>query len=160
MKRSRRLLLASLTLTGFWMALASTEAQAQGYGRRAGPSRSQQRYRQPRPRVSPYLNLLSGGGGLEYQTLVRPLNEMRDSQARQSQDFDRLARDVDQGFADTTGLFGDERGVRSTGHASTYFNYSHYYGSLGSSGGGGSRSGRSSRRALAPRPNANTGGDF
>ena len=165
MKRLIGPMAASLTLVLGWSLVDVNEANAQGYSRRTGPSRASQRYRSTRPRVSPYLNLLGGAaGGAEYQTLVRPLNEAREFQARQSMAFDQLQRDVDQGFSDLESAYGVNGQLRATGHASTYFNYSHYYTGLGGSAGGGrpagGRGAGSIRRAPASRSGGLGGGGF
>ena len=85
----------------------------------------------PKPTVSPYLNLLQNNGDFDfpqYQTLVRPFFDQQsinnrnaiDSQALRGQ-VNSLQRQVGRSAV---------TGIRATGHPTRYMNYSHYY-SLG-----------------------------
>jgi hypothetical protein len=82
----------------------------------------------PKPTVSPYLNLLQGGaGGLnlpQYQTLVRPFLEQQATNDRNAFDSQLLRRQVNslQNQANRGSVDG-----RATGHPTRYMNYSHYY---------------------------------
>ena len=86
----------------------------------------------PRPTVSPYLNLLQGGGGAlnlpQYQTLVRPFLEQQSVNDRNTFNNQLMRRDVNslQGQVSRQSA----AGARATGHPTRYMNYSHYY-SLG-----------------------------
>lgn len=85
-----------------------------------------------RPTVSPYLNLLQGGGGAlnlpQYQTLVRPFLEQQsinDRNAFNSQVMGRRINSLQQQVNQQ-----QYSPARATGHPTRYMNYSHYY-SLG-----------------------------
>jgi hypothetical protein len=93
----------------------------------------------PRPTVSPYINLGAGVGALSYYGLVRPqvdttrqLMSLQNTLTQMNPDGS-LRSSLDQQQSQTgspgTGL--------QTGHAATYFNYSHYYplSGMGSQGG-------------------------
>jgi hypothetical protein len=84
-----------------------------------------------RPAVSPYLNLLDLGysiSGLSpYQTLVQPLIQQRDATNQQQAQIQQLqrAQRATTGYGGARGTAG--AGVHPTGHATRFFNYSHYY---------------------------------
>jgi hypothetical protein len=83
----------------------------------------------PKPTVSPYLNLLQGGGGAlnlpQYQTLVRPFLEQQAINDRNAFDSQLLRRQVNslQNQTNRSAMAGG----RPTGHPTRYMNYSHYY---------------------------------
>lgn len=86
----------------------------------------------PRPTVSPYLNLLQGGANSlnlpQYQTLVRPFLDQQSINERNQFDTQSLKRQVNtlQGQVNRATIGPG----RATGHPTRYMNYSHYY-SLG-----------------------------
>lgn len=88
------------------------------------------------PYISPYLNLLRGGAdpGFNYYTLVQPQLQQQRTNQMQSQQIQRLGRDM---AAEKANPYGPINKIRSTGTGATYRNYSHYYPSLGGAGGGG-----------------------
>lgn len=79
------------------------------------------------PTVSPYLNLLNNNNQLNgvpnYQSLVRPLVDQQDAIRRQGNSLQRLQSQVNSTYnaPPTTG------GLRGTGHASYFMNFSHFY---------------------------------
>ncbi len=81
-----------------------------------------------RPTVSPYLQLLEGGGGLfatPYQSRVRPDVQQLQFNRQQNQQISQLRQQVN------SSLLQDPRnadgGLRATGHTTFYMNYSHFY---------------------------------
>lgn len=86
----------------------------------------------PRPTVSPYLNLLQGGNNAfnlpQYQTLVRPFLDQQAVNERNQFESQTLRRQVNtlQNQVNRTTIGAG----RATGHPTRYMNYSHYY-SLG-----------------------------
>jgi hypothetical protein len=77
------------------------------------------------PTVSPYLNLLQNNNQLNgipnYQSLVKPLIEQRDASQRQGNSLQRLQQQVNSQGASGAG------GQRSTGHHTSFMNFSHFY---------------------------------
>jgi len=79
-----------------------------------------------RPTISPYLDLLRGGGssgiGFNYLRRVRPEQRLRQENADLSRSIYDLQRQQDQ-------LRNQRPAARigATGHPSAFFNYSHYY---------------------------------
>jgi hypothetical protein len=73
--------------------------------------------------VSPYLNLLGGNdiGVTNYQSLVRPLINQGTAIQRQGASLNNLQ----QAFG--AQYYGGRRGGATTGHATFFMNYSHYY---------------------------------
>lgn len=83
-----------------------------------------------RPTVSPYLNLLrnQGFGAPNYQTLVRPELEARRQLQQQQHSINQLHTGLaNQGQQLQRAITGE---IRSTGHTTTYRNYSHYFPTL------------------------------
>jgi hypothetical protein len=83
----------------------------------------------PKPTVSPYLNLLqnNNGNGLnlpQYQTLVRPFLDQQAFNNQSSADAQRLNRQVNALQSQTS----NAAPGRATGHGTRFMNYSHYYG--------------------------------
>jgi hypothetical protein len=77
------------------------------------------------PTVSPYLNLLNNNNQLNgvpnYQSLVRPLVEQRNATQRQGNALQNLQQQVNTQRAGGSGA------GRSTGHATSFMYYSHFY---------------------------------
>jgi hypothetical protein len=82
-----------------------------------------------RPTVSPYLNLLQGGGGAlnlpQYQTLVRPFLEQQAINDRNSFNTQLMGRQINT--LQTQVNRNQFAPGRATGHPTRYMNYSHYY---------------------------------
>jgi len=77
-----------------------------------------------RPTVSPYLNLLNNPAGFSnYQTQVRPFIDQQQATARQGASISQLQRQV----RDVRSLASRRDNIRTTGHATRFLNYSHYY---------------------------------
>jgi hypothetical protein len=85
------------------------------------------------PTLSPYLNLsgFGGAGILNYFTLVQPQLQQQNQINQQQAQIQQLQRGGSGGNRPVTS---NVRGnplnnapIRGTGHASGYFNYSHYY---------------------------------
>jgi hypothetical protein len=97
----------------------------------------------PRPTVSPYLNILRGNPAINYFGSVRPQMEVNrqifqmqqemQGQASMPMPVDPLAQQLTAQMmlqtASTTGTTGTV-----TGHPTTFYNYSHYFGNRGGSG--------------------------
>ena len=81
-----------------------------------------------RPTVSPYLNLLQTNrfGITNYQTLVRPMIEQRQSNIQQQANIQQLQQQF-QASSFATGRADAVGGMRNTGHPTRHFNYLHYY---------------------------------
>lgn len=76
----------------------------------------------PRPTVSPYMNLFRGGGtALNYYNLVRPQQEFQGSLQVLDQRADLLGHALDDG-----------RAVGPTGHASQFMTHGRFFFNLGS----------------------------
>jgi hypothetical protein len=75
------------------------------------------------PTVSPYLNLLGSNnfGVTNYQSLVRPLINQGSAIQNQGASLSNLQ----QAFG--AQYYGGRRGGATTGHATFFMNYSHYY---------------------------------
>lgn len=78
------------------------------------------------PTVSPYLNLLNNNNQLNgvpnYQSLVRPLVDQQDAIRRQGNSLQKLQTQVNSTYNAPSGS-----GLRGTGHASHFMNFSHFY---------------------------------
>ena len=102
------------------IALTTNTCLAQGFA--AG--RSDSPYG---PTTSPYLNLLQNNDPFNqvssYNTLVRPLVEQNNAIQRQSNTINRLQQQVGSGVG-----AGGTRSTGTTGHASYFMNYSHFFG--------------------------------
>ncbi len=74
------------------------------------------------PTVSPYLNLIQNNqfGATNYQSLVKPLIEQGNAINRQGRNLNNLQQQV---YSRPQGA----GGFQSTGHATFFMNYSHYY---------------------------------
>jgi hypothetical protein len=103
--------------------------QADAFAQRGGVYQDGVNPYNPRPTVSPYLNLLQGGGGAlnlpQYQTLVRPFLEQQAINQRTAFDSQILQRQVNSLQSQVN--YGQAAPGRSTGHPTRYMNYSHYY---------------------------------
>jgi hypothetical protein len=80
----------------------------------------------PRPTVSPFVNLGSGGGAMSYYGIIRPQTD----QARSIMNLQSAVTNLNP----TGSLVGQvdpskdgQPILLQTGHSVTYFNYSHYY---------------------------------
>src|SRR5260370_12815663 len=119
MKRVGLTALAALGVLGF---LATGQARAQfGYQR---PQTSPN----PRPAVSPYLNLLrSGDPAVNYNTLVRPqIEQPRAIQQLQIEVQQQDQAMLGQRFAVPAGV-NPSAVLPFTGHPTQFMNYSHYF---------------------------------
>ena len=110
-----------------WGILYGTSSAQTGQGGISNPYN-------PKPTVSPYLNLLQNGGGFnfpQYQTLVRPFFDQQSVNNRNAYDSQQLRGQVNsiQQRVNQSAV----GGIRATGHPTRYMNYSHYY-SLGQAG--------------------------
>jgi hypothetical protein len=85
----------------------------------------------PNPVVSPYLLMTDVGqsGVLNYQTLVQPLMQQQIIANQQNAAISRLGQQVQQPARQAPAKRSGQTG-RDTGHAASYFNYSHYYNSV------------------------------
>jgi len=118
-------------LAGVFVAIAATEAAAQGGGNLPFSNT----YR--RPSVSPMTMMGTGlgggfegvaGAGLVYQQLVQPRNLQEQqviSQMQQGRAISTLQGRVSETERRVTARF--DQTIRPTGHASTYMNMSHFY---------------------------------
>ncbi len=81
----------------------------------------------PRPTVSPYLNLLQGGATSlpQYQALVKPFLEQQTVNDRNAFDSQLLRRQVNS--LQNQYSSGAAGAGRATGHPTRFMNYSHYY---------------------------------
>lgn len=89
----------------------------------------------PRPTISPYLNILRGNPAINYFGTVRPQIEMNRQLFHLQQEVQQLQPGVvmplDQSALGPNGI---ATGL-TTGHPASFQNYSHYYGNrLGTSG--------------------------
>ena len=122
MNRTRTLWLTA-TVVAF-LCCGSVRAQFGTFGR--SPTNSFNR-----PALSPYLNLSRGGSpAINYFNLVRPQQDA-------AQTFQGLQFRQNE-LCDQTQQFGTTPGYVGSGHATSYFNYSHYYPGFGRGGSSGS----------------------
>lgn len=129
---ARSIILATSLGVLLWSECGTAFAQA---GRR-----TMRRYQSTvgEPFISPYLNLARPGAdpGFNYFTLVQPqMQQQRNTELNASR-IQSVNSDLQQAQA---GAYGPVRGIRPTGHAATFRNYSHFYPSLGGGGGGAAR---------------------
>lgn len=120
---------ALLALSGLFLVgvnAATAEAQRNLY-RRPNPRASQNIL--SNPTVSPYLNLLqSRGAGLpNYQALVRPLVDQRQTANRQQREIRGLQSQVGHQGA----LLSRDSELRPTGHETHFMNHSRFYPNMG-----------------------------
>ena len=115
-------------LSGIGWLLLTAVSSAQVARPFDSPSRGRYAPAESRPTVSPYVNLTTGGGLSNYQTLVRPLIEEREELNRQWTALDELNRHV-RGTP-MTGSSGPNRpGMGARGPSAVrYMHYSHYFG--------------------------------
>ena len=115
-------------LSGIGWFLLTVTSSAQVARPFDSPSRGRYAPMESRPTVSPYVNLTTGGGLSNYQTLVRPLIEEREELNRQWSALDELNRHV-RGTP-MTGSHGQNRpGTGGRGPSAVrYMHYSHYFG--------------------------------
>ena len=115
-------LILSLAVVGTWQQTSLGQARGGIYqGGGVNPYN-------PKPTVSPYLNLLQGGGSAlnlpQYQTLVRPFLEQQSINERNAFDSQITRQQV----SSLQKQVGRSVGAgRATGHPTRYMNYSHYY---------------------------------
>lgn len=82
----------------------------------------------PRPTVSPYLNLLQNNQNLpQYQTLVRPFLEQQSINDINQRDSQMMRRQINTLQGRSAGAGAGASPMRSTGHPTRFMNYSHYY---------------------------------
>jgi hypothetical protein len=119
----------------FTLAFAACLAgvfQTEAFAQRGGIYQDGVNQFNPRPTVSPYLNLLQGGGGAinlpQYQTLVRPFLDQQAVNQNNAFNSQLLSRQVNS--LQTQVNRNQFSPGRATGHPTRYMNYSHYY-SLG-----------------------------
>jgi hypothetical protein len=95
------------------------------------------------PAISPYLSLTNPNAdvGANYAALTAPMLQQQEASTRNAQAIRRLQFDTGE-----AGIYGATGGLRSTGHAATYMNFSHWYGEGGQGMGGGRSSGSFQRR--------------
>jgi hypothetical protein len=93
------------------------------------------------PYVSPYLNLARPGTdpGFNYYTLVQPQLQQQQFNQQQNRRTQALQRQVYQQQAEIMTPYGAVGGIRPTGRAATFMNYSHYYPGLGAGPSAGGR---------------------
>lgn len=97
----------------------------------------------PRPSVSPYINLGTGGGAMSYYGIVRPQIDANKSILGLQNALSMMNPDGSlMGQLDQQSQTGQPNTGLSTGHSATYFNYGHYYpqyppGGAGTAGFGG-----------------------
>jgi hypothetical protein len=116
----RRNIIAPLSVLLLWGLLGSGTASAQ-FGTLGQPP-----FR-PRPTVSPFVNLGTGGGAMSYYGIVRPQTATNQSIMNLQNAVGRINADGTQaGQTDQQGQYNALGGL-TTGHRVTYFNYSHYY---------------------------------
>jgi hypothetical protein len=138
MKRGIIKSLAALTL---WGSVGLNFAAAQFGTLGQAPPR-------PRPTVSPFINLRGGAGTIvgqgsasSYYGIIRPQLDANRSIADLQQGINRLNPDGSlRGQLDSQGAVNALGGLE-TGHAATFFNYSHYYPLVPPGGSGGSGTG-------------------
>src|SRR5712692_9036700 len=118
----RHLLSAALASIGVLALVASGEARAQAFGQSSSSSFQ-------RPTVSPYLNLGRSANNpaaqaLNYQTLVRPANDVYSS-------LNQLGQ---QSSSNRQGILSNQediRGIIGTGHPIRFMYYTQYFQNLG-----------------------------
>ena len=82
----------------------------------------------PKPTVSPYLNLLQNNQNLpQYQTLVRPFLEQQSINDINQRDSQLMRRQINTLQGRSAGAGAGSGPMRSTGHPTRFMNYSHYY---------------------------------
>lgn len=114
--------ISALCLAAF-LCLMSTTAQAQvreKYGRSYQPSR---------PTLSPYLNFFRSDTGVmdNYNTFVRPRQQLQDELNQQNYRLRTLNRDINQLEQQQATQTIRPSTIAPTGVGSTFMNYSHYY---------------------------------
>lgn len=106
--------------------------QADAFAQRGGIYQDGVNPYNSRPTVSPYLNLLQGGGGAlnlpQYQTLVRPFLEQQAINDRNAFNSQTMRQQINS--LQTQVNRNQFAPGRATGHPTRYMNYSHFY-SLG-----------------------------
>lgn len=127
MRSNYPLALATVLALGL-IATSHTNA----FGQRGGIYQDGVNPYNPRPTVSPYLNLLQSGGGAlnlpQYQTLVRPFLEQQSINERNALNSQAVRRQINSLQSQVNrNQFAPGR---ATGHPTRYMNYSHFY-SLG-----------------------------
>jgi hypothetical protein len=91
----------------------------------------------PRPTVSPYINMGTGAQG--YYGLIKPQTDANRSIQDLQNNLSRMGLDSSgQAATDPNNPLGGSTPGLQTGHAATYFNYSHYYPQNAPIGSGGS----------------------
>jgi hypothetical protein len=124
----KRGMITSLAVLALWGSVGLNFADAQFGTLGQAPPR-------PRPTVSPFINLRQGGAGVNlgqgaassYYGIIRPQVDANRSIADLQQGINRLNPDGSlRGQLDSQGAVNALGGLE-TGHAATFFNYSHYY---------------------------------
>jgi hypothetical protein len=120
----RRLQIVGMCLTVGAVLLLADSALAQGtdFG--------------PYPTLSPWFNLYQKNNGPldNYHMFVRPRIDLNDSLQRHQAAIQRNSAGLNSLDQDLTQLQEHASGVRPTGSASVFMNYSHYYGRGGAGG--------------------------
>jgi hypothetical protein len=121
-------IVSAALIGGFGWLLLSNVASAQVARPFDSPSRGRYAPLESSRTVSPYVNLTTGGGLSNYQTLVRPLIEEREELNRQWSALDELNRQVrGTPLPNNRGPIRPGAGNRSPS-AVRYMHYSHYFG--------------------------------
>ena len=123
----KREIIKSLAILTLWGNVGLNFAAAQFGTLGQAPPR-------PRPTVSPFINLRGGAGTIvgqgaasSYYGIIRPQFDANRSIADLQQGINRLNPDGSlRGQLDSQGAVNALGGLE-TGHAATFFNYSHYY---------------------------------
>jgi hypothetical protein len=140
MNRCNRWLVCAFAVSFVLAACPETQAQYRGSRPLRRPRRSSVN---DQPAISPYLSLTNPNAepGQNYAALTGPMLQQQEASARNAQAIRRLQFDTGE-----AGVYGSTGGIRSTGHAATYMNFSHWYGGEGQGAGGGRSSGSFQRR--------------
>jgi hypothetical protein len=110
-----------------------------------------------RPTLSPWFGLYQKNGGPidNYHTFVRPRIDLNDTLQRQQAGIQRNQAGINSLGQDMTQLQEEHAGIRPTGSASVFMNYSHYY---PTAQGGHAAQGPAAHRRSSTRPPASSGG--
>lgn len=124
-KALKNLMLWTVLFGGLWISAVPAQAQLVQPFESAATRNARYAPAESRPTVSPYLNLGVTPSGLSnYQSLVRPLIEERDSLNRQRAELEQLNRQVRHGRVAEPGRLGN--GAR-LGSSVRFLHYSHYF---------------------------------
>ena len=114
----RRSIVTSLTVLALWGSIGLNFATAQFGSLGQAPPRT-------RPTVSPFINLGQGGAGAFYG-IIKPQLDANRSINDLQQGLQRLNPDGSLQGQLNQGHINAQTGLQ-TGHAASFFNYSHYY---------------------------------